>query len=592
MVCVVLVVSQSTVSICRSHKEPRGTAIHQRPAGNDASSLQAPNTVRQFKEHLPSSFAGKPSQNTRKIAECDRGAAKLQALTETNSHHLKTRQSTNIPSMDTAVEDKKGRRNQTRSIRIGFELDDSDDLCPVCVDICTCQPSSHFMNEAIDILAPEDSLISPKKLVQKRANLIVNADANKRNRFSSQNTTDNISCLDHMSVVMEVDLPVSIYADGNGNFIQKAHLNQTASPHTGKNENKFAIDLNSGMIVNRDGSHSFSFSDGDDLLLEEYEEEEWDSDDDVCLKYDSVEYEYLVNDLLENEMISELASMEDPIESLDILLFGSSEDDEEENIGMQGISFELDLIPSQRQILSDIRSSSQPIPIPTAMKPKSYSQENFGSLEKKSSFSNYILNLETGTLSSQPFFPHAGSRNIDESSSTCGISQEQKSESQLHSCQYKSEIAPSFAVYTSGSLSGSSLSSVALDDAYDSYCDEDSCWPYSTSPHDGGGNSDTGMLSIEDILDSTLYTNSRQVSYKNEFLDRYKHIPITTFRRTRRKSLSHFKQSRVNYKRLIKHGDFMLCDATVGKERTEGELFLISSPTILPSNHRQESIIS
>ena len=527
-------------------------------------------------------------QNEKKPLERGKNASKLPVTNSKNGNPSKYQVASNQTSI--AVDSECINKKITcRNIKSDFELDDSDDLCPVCVDNCTCQ----HKDDVIDVLASDVTANLTKSSIQKRTIRTVAGDLGKRGRLMNQEPVNAAEQCKYSLIEMMAgnNMEQQVCSSSNNDSSMEISVRMSSSPmpftHTNEgqtisSDNKFAIDLNSGMLVSNSHPYSFSFSDGDDLMVGDYDEEEWDSDDEVYLKYDSVEYEYIANDLLENEVISEIASMEDPIECLDILLFGSSEY-KEEDCGMRGVLFKLDQIPAQRQLLDDIRSSSQPkptaslpIPIPIASKSSPFSQDNFCSVEQKNSFSNYTLNPETGTLCSQTFsLKTAGN---PKSISEVPVRPQTavpfcQNEDSFSTTSMQPGFSSDYAVYSCTIPSGSSLSSINIEETYDSCCEEDSCWPFSTSPHDGG-NSDTGMLNIEDILDSTLYSNSRQISYKNEFLDRYKHIPITTFRRTRRKSLIHSKQPRVNYKRIIKHGDRMLCESNT--VRPELDFLLVS----------------
>lgn len=207
-------------------------------------------------------------------------------------------------------------------------------------------------------------------------------------------------------------------------------------------------------------------------MIDEYDT----SDSESEILFDSVEYEYVVSDCNEDDLISEIALLEDPVESLDLLLFGSDYDE-----GVDMISFEVDIIPSQTHVLpiSNVYFGSS---IGTSMTPISYENKKQQTTKRQRSYS----------IDSDSYF----------------------SDEELHT--------------------------------------EDS----------------QILVKIEDILDSDIFstastitqtTTSSSFCISTESLERWKKIPIGTFRRSRRRSIPQIRYHPNMYKKFIKYDDAMLC---------------------------------
>lgn len=282
-------------------------------------------------------------------------------------------------------------------------------------------------------------------------------------------------------------------------------------------------------------------SDGDDCVTDDDDD---DDDDEDCLKYDSVEYEYIVSDLQEDEVISEIALLEDPIESLDVLLFGSSdadgnEDDDDDQM-FDSISFEIDLIPAQQHTLPCERSQPENA---AASRSSSTSFVSMPAAATKAlSAAASALVASTNTATSPYDAPSFSAYPPRSQSATCFFTQNTGRAN----------------AYTPNAVSSTS----GFQEAYDvgAFSDDFDC-DVSEGGNGisggGGGGTSENMLNIEDIIECHSLCNSRSAMYNNEFLELYKHIPISAFRRSRRRSVTH-KTNPSIYKRFLKHEDTML----------------------------------
>ena len=448
-----------------------------------------------------------------------------------------------------------------------MELEDSDDLCPVCEDNCTCQKAGdattsedseaeYFSRQRRKSRASKRSLLSPVSSNNSAASLggpsfcpeesgkALNSRKRAKYLLGNSASPASLGSSEGNNSQQQQHIEISLH-------LTKGHsqkIGSSPSNHCLKRKGRFdSVGFSSGDHLSaRNDQHLNSDNDLEEHSSEEsdlghefdFDDEEEDDEDEIYLKYDSVEYEYIVSDLLANDVISDLALLEDPIESLDILLFGSNDETEEESSGVDGncISFEIDLIPSQQHILP---LPSQKEPLLANPNPTLPSKEPEIEVPKRSRSAVVTASSSASFSLSQPLFAASPATTTLNSSGN------------------------------SNSYSTSPLAPLATDsccEGYDSFYYEDE-FAYASSPEDQACASSSinasescSMLKIEDLLESTIFTNSRQILYSNEFLERYKKIPISAFRRSRRRSFSQHRIHPGGYTRFLKHEDRMLCE--------------------------------
>lgn len=450
-----------------------------------------------------------------------------------------------------------------RGLLLNMELEDSDDLCPVCEDNCTCQKAGdvttsedseteYFSRQRRKSRASKRSLLSPVSSNNIAASLGgpfcpeeagKALSSRKRAKYLLGNSASPTSLGRAEANFQQQHIEISLHlTKGHSQKIGTSHSNHCLKRQPRFESGAFAGEDHSSMRndqLNSDNDLQEQSSKDSDLGHEfDFDDEEDDDEDEIYLKYDSVEYEYIVSDLLANNVISDLALLEDPIESLDILLLGSNDETEEESSGVDGncISFEIDLIPSQQHILP---LPSQKEPLLANPNPTLPSKEPEVEVPKRSRSAVVTAGGSTNFSLSQPLFAASPAT-------------------------LASSVGSNSSNYSSSPLAPSAADSCC--DGYDSFYYEDE-FAYASSPEDQASASSSinasdscSMLKIEDLLESTILTNSRQILYSDEFLERYKKIPISAFRRSRRRSFSQHRIHPGGHTRFLKHEDRMLCE--------------------------------
>lgn len=358
------------------------------------------------------------------------------------------------------------------SLKKGSESDDVDDLCPVCVESCTCQ-RKNFSTSTDSALSLLVDCGTP--LDHKRGGL-----------DSAGYRTDD----DHGVISL---IPVKAGSAKQYPVTRSMSTIPTAPQST------------SSLFLSADYDESFS------------EEDQDAEEEDLLFPYDSVEYEYTVSQM-QDQVISQIGFLDDPIDSLDIYLFSSGEDPESDTY--DSLSFEIDLVPAQKRTLPDKGRSlscqpatakhTAPIAIPQHQRPQSTSTDTTasGGCLRFSDFSSKLTKLA---------MPATAAPNV-----CCSVTEESDDD---------------FGMEGSGF--------------------------FASDYEDGATESENSqMIPIEDILECTLMSTSKpKNSYKNEFLERYKHIPISAFRRSRQRHNSASKRSHPNlYKRYLRCEDTMLAE--------------------------------